>query len=630
MGARRKDRTRQAPAPGRPRAAPRAVRLEPRFLSAPAMVGAILAAGLALLAWSTRNALPGVPVADDFDFLARVRLAPPIDFFDGGGFPFYWRPLTRQVYYALLGDTILSTPWLVSALHGVALLALAFFLHRIGRRTLPPLAALSFASLPLVAESARLLLVWPACAQPLFGTMFAAAAVAAALERRAVLAGAALLAGLLSYEQAAWVVPVVIALLLRGEDPWAVRFRRIVPVTAALALWVAGLVVARARGAAWPSAGQAADPRTALNEVSAVLANVDLVPAGAAPFLFHAQLVLLVGGLALAFTLAGGRVRPAGSRPAAEAARVPGQVLLACAALGALGLVPAFLTSGLWAPRHAFMPSLFLGYAVIALLARAHPLLAPAWIVLRATALFLALPASGLVGDLPIGGSRTSFPELVRLQRILDSTRRVLTQVHAFDGRGATYWAIPLRSSIAFAGGRGPQVWAGDSTFRWMWLERPIPLPAQAGWPVIAFDIGVVDPARLVDSTVVRDYFTVAQATFANNTPRVDSILAAAGARNGERPAQVLDEIERLRAGLAAMRGELALAESLNTSSIRRYGLKANHLAIAGWIALFRGDEERAKALATDCLRNEPTHPSALELLATIERYRARRPPPAR
>ena len=79
-------------------------------------------------------------------------------------------------------------------------------------------------------------------------------------------------------------------------------------------------------------------------------------------------------------------------------------------------------------------------------------------------------------------------------------------------------------------------------------------------------------------------------------------------------------EIERLRAGLAAMRGDLALAESLNQESQARYGPKADHVAIAGWIAFRRGDEERARELALLCLRYEPQHPTGRALLDALRR----------
>src|SRR5688572_939314 len=139
---------------GRPQASraqpPKAVeRQTPQWIASRWLLPSAVASGLLLLAWTARYALFGTPVADDYDFLARIRLAPPVDPFDGGGFGYYWRPLTRQAYYSALGDVLLAAPWVAGALHAAALVSLALVLGHIGRRTLPPLAAVSFALLPL-------------------------------------------------------------------------------------------------------------------------------------------------------------------------------------------------------------------------------------------------------------------------------------------------------------------------------------------------------------------------------------------------------------------------------------------------------------------------------------------------
>jgi hypothetical protein len=578
-------------------------------------------AGFALLAWASRNALPGTPVADDYQFLARVRLAAPLDFFDGGGFAYYWRPLTRQVYYSALGDALLASPALVGALHGLALVGLAFLLWRIGRHALPPAAALSFAMLPLVAESARLLLVWPTCAQPLFGTLLAAAAIAAALAGRWGPAALAFLAALLSYEQALAAAPALAAIAWRRSATPGERLRRLLPFGVALTAWAVGLAVARARGVQWPGGGALTDPGAGIAYAVTVVANLDLVPSPARALLLAAQGALI----ALAAVLARGRAKAPRERGRPRPAGPSAATLAGCAAIGVAGLVPALLAPDLWAPRHAFLPSLYLGYAVIGLCARAGPAFAPAWVGLRAIALLLAPAASAIVVDEPFGDARTSFPELVRLQRIVAATHGAIVESNAARAGGASYWSVPRRSTVAFADGRAQQVWAGDSTFRWGWLSRPLRLDAQRAYPILSFDVGVADPVRVVDPAVVEDYFrATALSLDIRNAARIDSLLAAASVRNGPRPAAVLDEMERLRAGLAAMGGNVALAESLMRSSERRYGTKADHVAIAGWVALARGDERRAAELVAVCLKYEPDHPTGLALRATLA-ARARR-----
>src|SRR5437773_6333216 len=69
--------------------------------------------GLAALLWTTRGAPLGVPVADDYAFLDRLRFQHPLDPFDSMGATFYWRPLSRQVYFTLVGPFLLRAPWIV-------------------------------------------------------------------------------------------------------------------------------------------------------------------------------------------------------------------------------------------------------------------------------------------------------------------------------------------------------------------------------------------------------------------------------------------------------------------------------------------------------------------------------------
>src|SRR5688500_19182643 len=89
LGARGRDRTQGASTPSRGVPA-RAETARPRPRLSPALALGGLGLGLALLAWTTRNALHGAPVADDFAFLAHIRLDrfDLFDLFDGGGFPY--------------------------------------------------------------------------------------------------------------------------------------------------------------------------------------------------------------------------------------------------------------------------------------------------------------------------------------------------------------------------------------------------------------------------------------------------------------------------------------------------------------------------------------------------------------
>src|SRR5438477_12594006 len=86
------------------RRTPIAIRLtEPQWL-------ALGAAAILLLWWSCRGALFGVPAADDYDFLYWQRFH-PFTLLDSMGAPYYWRPVGRQLYFALVGPLLFRAPW---------------------------------------------------------------------------------------------------------------------------------------------------------------------------------------------------------------------------------------------------------------------------------------------------------------------------------------------------------------------------------------------------------------------------------------------------------------------------------------------------------------------------------------
>ena len=169
-----------------------------------------VAAVLLLLAHSWGAPL-GEPVSDDFLFLHQALLPGHRSLFDGGGTVIYWRPLSRQIYFALLGPLMVSHPRAVALLHA-ALLALAgLLIYRALRSRWPGPWAAAAASFPLIAESSRALILWPCLIQDLGALVLSALALHEAARRRLATALAALLGALLCKE-----IAVVAAVLL----PW--------------------------------------------------------------------------------------------------------------------------------------------------------------------------------------------------------------------------------------------------------------------------------------------------------------------------------------------------------------------------------------------------------------------------
>src|SRR5689334_18944870 len=111
----------------------------PALLRDPWALAVALAVLPALIA--ARGGWLGEPVADDFGFLHHALLAGPIDWLGGGGSPLYWRPLSRQLYFRLLGPLMLAHPLLVALLHALGLAAAGVLIHRALRPAWPARAA---------------------------------------------------------------------------------------------------------------------------------------------------------------------------------------------------------------------------------------------------------------------------------------------------------------------------------------------------------------------------------------------------------------------------------------------------------------------------------------------------------
>ena len=137
-----------------------------RRLEGPEWLGPLaIGVAFAVLGWACRGFTPGAAVADDYAFLFRHCFQHPLDPFDSMGATYYWRPLSRQLYFSLVGDALPNAPWTAALANASLLIATAWLCHRIARRWLTPPLAAAVAVIPLLTEPARALLTWPSGAQ---------------------------------------------------------------------------------------------------------------------------------------------------------------------------------------------------------------------------------------------------------------------------------------------------------------------------------------------------------------------------------------------------------------------------------------------------------------------------------
>ena len=159
----------------------------------------------------SRGAPFGEPAAEDFDFLHHSLLLHRHGLLDGGGSAAFWRPLAHQVYYTVFGKLILSSPHLIAVVHALLVTGTALLVYRALRHGWPGWQATAAASFALLAESTRVLIVWPSLFTDVGTTFFAALALHQAAFRRFRTALLALAGSLLCKETG-----VVVALML----PW--------------------------------------------------------------------------------------------------------------------------------------------------------------------------------------------------------------------------------------------------------------------------------------------------------------------------------------------------------------------------------------------------------------------------
>ena len=179
---------------------------------------------------------------DDHVFLEQARtrtlfaaLAHP------GGIANYFRPLSREVYFALMLRLAGMQPLAFHLVNFAALLAAAWLVLDLLLVLVPPAAALTGTLWLLLLPLVRVDMLWISCSQDVLALLFALAAFALHRRGRAAPAWLAYLAAVLSKQSA---LPLPAALIawdvwFAGRTPRE-AVRRALPYAAPLALWALG------------------------------------------------------------------------------------------------------------------------------------------------------------------------------------------------------------------------------------------------------------------------------------------------------------------------------------------------------------------------------------------------------
>lgn len=422
--------------------------------------------------WGARGAALGEPVADDLRYLEYVFFAPRFSLFDQGGLEVYWRPLARQVYFALLGPVLITRPGWVAAGHALMLAATAVLLYRTLRTRWPGSWAAAAAAFPFVLAPVRMLITWPSNFQDLGALFFSVLALHEAAFRRLPGSLAALLGGLLCKELA--VVTAVLLPWMPGLAPGALRARArwTAAVAALVAAWGAVYVVVWRRspemfprdfgenlaGLATPWLERFAwVARNTLADAFNLAAPPPPWPAAGA-----AALAAIAAVATVCFV-----TRPDSRARARRSWPWIAWGLVWCA--GSLATLPE--TYPHWAPYRILFAMIGLGVALTVALAAAHPALLAAVFVVRLAALATHPGAPELVSVAPTAFEhRFDFPRLARHQLMMRETRELLQARHPTLPTGACVSThhLPLMLGDVFESGRAFRVWYRDATLRWV------------------------------------------------------------------------------------------------------------------------------------------------------------------
>lgn len=211
---------------------------------------------------------------DDLFFLEDARRRPLIETLAGldvlGN---YYRPLSRQIYFAALGAFGGGLPWLFHAFNFAAFLGALALLADALRALLPRPGVMAGVLFFAVLPFQRVNLTWVSCSQDLLALLFALATLA--LHRRDR-AGPAAFCGVLAMasKESAWPLPLALIAwdaLVAGRT-WGAALRRARPVAIAAAAWIA-------LAAAMRAAHAGADPFLRFEPLQFVAAYVHMLQA---------------------------------------------------------------------------------------------------------------------------------------------------------------------------------------------------------------------------------------------------------------------------------------------------------------------------------------------------------------
>jgi hypothetical protein len=580
--------------------------------------------GLAILAlwWSCRGALFGVPAADDYDFLYWQRFH-PFTLLDSMGAPYYWRPVGRQLYFALVGPILFRAPWLVSVLHAALLLATSWFVYRIAKRAFGPGVSVAIAVTALLAEPTRSLFVWPTAAQYVLAMLGSAIAIHEGLAGRWWTGFLAALFAVLSHGAASIVLYALPLIAWFQTKSLRQALIWVAGSIAVGAIWIGGHILGRAHGTHFFAGGtlDTTLPARLLRAIQlTVTAHLGLEDArpGFGPVLWVAYGLLFAAAAFFYFADVGARHRLRRSWP----------WLVGPGLWYVVGVIPLALLFPDWSSWRIGVACLGFAFVAIGLLALARPWLVAVFIAVQAMALVVALPAPNrIIKNTPNTTSRIGFVRLVRLQRVVDGARRALFADYPTLKKGAdvAYWSRVAMTEVGFEREKAIRVWYGDSTITWRWLW-------EGAQPQLHPDVAMTFEAAGTRPTVVLSAQTmdlVRKATDAfihKRFPEADSLLQLVEPSQNPSSVELTAWVLLRRSHVAYNTAQYARADSLNEVLGKITSEGANYCGMRAALMLQRRNTEECRFWLAQCFNQDPNNEVGKIVLTSLRAYEAALP----
>jgi tetratricopeptide (TPR) repeat protein len=220
-------------------------------------------------------------------------------------------------------------------------------------------------------------------------------------------------------------------------------------------------------------------------------------------------------------------------------------------------------------------------------------------------------------------GSRVSFSQLARLQRIVAASRGALREVapRLAPHDRVCYWEMPRLAEFAFQNSKALQVWYHDSTLTWSAFggQRGLSLAVAAG---VEYRYAETPFAAAVPGRSIALFQQAAALSLANQEERSDSLMRVAQTLAGHERGPFLAMLFENMALNAFRRQRFERADSLNERALAVGPESGTYWLLRAARQAMVGDRDAARISIRRSLQLEPGNETARDVARQLGELR--------